>query len=71
MLDEWGDRRVITGWALIAACVIAIVIAIAVGATLADREDTVRTRIDDAALVECAKTPKTAVECRVLIYGAR
>lgn len=68
---EWSDKRVITGWALVAACIIAIVVGSVIGATLADRQGTARNEQNNAALVECAKTPKTATECRVLIFGAR
>jgi hypothetical protein len=70
-MDYWNDKRVITGWALIAGVILAIIVAAVLGATLADRQDTIRNWQDNVALVECAKTPKTATECRVLIYGNR
>lgn len=71
MNDNWTDKRVITGWSLFAGCVLAIIVAATTGGVIASQQETLQKQHETAALVECAKTAKTATECRVLIFGAR
>jgi len=65
---DWTDKRVITGWALIAGVLVTLIISITVGA-MADNEQT--NRLGVAFMIECAKTERTAADCRVMLYGAR
>lgn len=60
---NWSDKRVITGWALVAFVIVVLIVTIGVTVHAAGVRNDDRMR-------QCLATDRAAVDCRLGIYGS-